>query len=168
MHPLAKLAKKSVETFVKEGKVIEPPQNLLPEMSGKAGVFVCLKKHGYLRGCIGTFLPTSESIAKETISNAIAAATRDPRFPPVEENELEELEYTVDVLSEAKRVNDISELDPKKYGIIVVSGNKRGLLLPDIEGVNTVEEQISIAKMKANILPHEDLEIYKFEVKRYK
>lgn len=168
MHPLAKLAKKTVETFVREGKIINPPENLPPEMSGKAGVFVCLKKHGHLRGCIGTIMPTHESIAKETISNAIAAATRDPRFPPVEENELQELEYTVDVLSEAERVNDKSELDPKKYGVIVVSGHKRGLLLPDIEGINTVEEQISIAKMKANILPHEDVEIYKFEVKRYK
>lgn len=168
MHPLAKLAKKTVETFIREGKIINPPENLPPEMSGKAGVFVCLKKHGHLRGCIGTIMPTHESIAKETISNAIAAATRDPRFPPVEENELEELEYTVDILSEAERVTDKSELDPKKYGVIVVSGHKRGLLLPDIEGINTVEEQINIAKMKANILPHEDVEIYKFEVKRYK
>ncbi len=168
MHPLVELAKKSVETYVREGKVINPPEVLPPDLSEKAGVFVCLKKHGHLRGCIGTFMPTSESVAKETISNAISAATRDPRFPPVEIDELQELEYTVDVLSAPEKVNDISELDPKKYGIIVVSGHRRGLLLPDIEGVDTIDEQIRIAKMKANILPDEDVEIYKFVVKRYK
>ncbi len=168
MHPLVELAKKSVETYVREGKVINPSKGLPPELSEKAGVFVCLKKHGYLRGCIGTFMPTSESVAKETISNAISAATRDPRFPPVEIDELDELEYTVDVLSTPEKVNDISELEPKKYGIIVVAGNRRGLLLPDLEGVNTVDEQIRIAKMKANILPNEEVELYKFEVKRYK
>jgi len=168
MHPIVELAKKTVEAYVREGKILQLPENLSPEMDGKAGVFVCLKKHGQLRGCIGTFLPVTECIGKETIINSIAAATKDPRFPSVDENELKEIEYSVDVLSCPEKVNDVSELDPKKYGVIVVSGNRRGLLLPDLEGVDTVEEQLRITRLKAGIFPHEEVEIYRFEVKRYK
>lgn len=168
MHPLVELAKKTVETYVREGKIIELPDNLTPEMSEKAGVFVCIKKGEQLRGCIGTFMPTKESIASELISNAIAASTNDPRFERVQENELADLNYTVDVLSSPEKVNSISELDPKRYGVIVISGFRKGLLLPDLEGVDTVEEQLKIAKMKAGIMPDENVEIYKFEVKRYK
>ena len=167
MHPIVELAKKSVETYVREGWIIKPPEPLLPEMAEKAGIFVSLKKHGQLRGCIGTFMPTCESIGAETIINAVSAATRDPRFNPVEEDELEELTYSVDVLSSPEKVTDVADLNPKKYGIIVASGNRRGLLLPDLEGVDTVEEQLMITKMKAGILPHEEIEIYRFEVKRY-
>ncbi len=104
----------------------------------------------------------------ETISNAISAATKDPRFPPVREDELDELSYSVDVLSSPEKIKHIGELDPRKYGIIVVSGFSRGLLLPDLEGVDTVEEQIRITKMKAGILPGEEVEIYRFEVRRYR
>jgi AmmeMemoRadiSam system protein A len=168
MHPLVKLAKESVETYIKENKIIDPPENLSPEMNEKAGVFVCIKKHGKLRGCIGTYNPCCENVAFETIRNAISAATRDPRFSRVSQNELKDLEYSVDILSPPQKVTNLTELNPKKYGIIIVSGNKRGLLLPDLEGVNTVEEQLNIAKMKASITPEEDFEIYKFEVKRYK
>ncbi len=167
MHPLAELAKKSVETYVRDGRIIEFPSALSPDMSQKAGVFICIKKDRQLRGCIGTFVPTKDSIMSETIMNAISAATNDPRFPPVQENELEALEYTVDVLSSPERVPDQSQLDPKRYGVIVSSGKRRGLLLPDLEGVNTVEEQLNIAKMKAGIPPGEETEIYRFEVKRY-
>lgn len=168
MHPLVALAKKSIETYIREGKIIPFSENLTPEMSEKAGVFVCLKKHGQLRGCIGTFMPTNECVGIETIMNAIAAATKDYRFNPVEDHELDDLDYSVDVLSCPEKVSDISELDPKKYGVLVVSENKRGLLLPDLEGVDTVDEQLRIAKLKAGILPNEPVEIYKFEVKRYK
>jgi AmmeMemoRadiSam system protein A len=168
MHPLVELAKKSVETYVMEGKIIKLPDPIPPEMAEKAGVFVCLKKHGQLRGCIGTFMPSCESIGTETITNAISASTKDPRFQAVREEELEDIVYSVDVLSCPEKVNDISELNPRKYGIIVVSGQRRGLLLPDLEGVDTVEEQLRITKMKADILPHEEVEIYRFEVKRYK
>jgi AmmeMemoRadiSam system protein A len=167
MHPLVELAKKSVEIYVREGKMIKPPDPLSPEMSEKAGVFVCLKKHGQLRGCIGTFMPACESVGAETIRNAISAATQDYRFSPLREDELGELVYSVDVLSCPEKVKDISELNPKKYGVIVVSGQRRGLLLPDLEGVNTVEEQLRITRMKAGILPHEEIEIYRFEVNRY-
>lgn len=168
MHPLVELAKKSVETYIKEKKVIDPPDNLSTELKEKAGVFVSIKKHGQLRGCIGTYSPCCDNVALETIRNAICAATKDPRFNIVSENELKDLEYSVDILSPPQKVKDLSELDPKRYGIILVSGNKKGLLLPDLEGVNTVEEQIRIVRMKASISPNEDVEIYKFEVKRYK
>jgi AmmeMemoRadiSam system protein A len=136
-------------------------------MSGKSGVFVSLKKRGELRGCIGTFLPSCSSIAAEVIANAIAAATRDPRFSSVREDELGELSYSVDVLSCPEKVENLTDLDPRKYGVIVVSGSRRGLLLPDLQGVDTVEEQLKITRMKAGIFPHEDIEIYRFEVIRY-
>jgi len=168
MHPLVSLAKKTVEEYVRNRKVISPPDDLTPEMKQRAGVFVSLKKRGELRGCIGTFLPTTENVATEIIQNAISAATRDPRFLPVSPDELDEIEYSVDVLSEPEKISDRKDLDPKRYGVIVKRGERRGLLLPDLEGVNTVDEQINIALMKAGILPDEDFELYRFEVKRYK
>lgn len=168
MHSFVSLAKEAIERYVLEGKIIEPPQEMTPEMKKKAGVFVSIKKKGQLRGCIGTYLPAMENIASEIIQNAISAATRDPRFLPVEPSELNELVYSVDVLSEPERISSLKELDPKRYGIIVMSGIRKGLLLPDLEGVDTVKEQIRIASMKAGISPDEDIEIYRFEVKRYK
>jgi hypothetical protein len=167
MESLVELAKKSIEAYVREGKTIELPDPLPPELSGKAGVFVCVKKQGDLRGCIGTFLPSCDSIGKEIIMNAISAATKDPRFNPVTADELESLTYSVDILSCPEQVKDLSELDPRKFGVIVVCGNRRGLLLPDLEGVDTVEEQLRITRMKAGIMPREEVEIYKFEVRRY-
>jgi hypothetical protein len=167
MHPLVDLARKSIEAYVREGKTIQLPEPLPTEMSGKAGVFVCVKKHGELRGCIGTYLPSCDSIGTEIIMNAISAATKDPRFRPVGSDELRDLAYSVDILSCPEKVPDISGLDPRKYGVIVVSGNRRGLLLPDLEGVDDAGEQLRIAKMKAGILPQEEVEIYRFEVRRY-
>lgn len=168
MHALVKLAKESVEQYVSNGKVISRPSGPVPEMKEKAGAFVSIKKKGALRGCIGTFLPTTENVADEIIHNAINAATQDPRFPPVEAPELSDLEYSVDILSEPEKVESKEDLDPKKYGIIVKSGERKGLLLPDLEGVNTVDEQIGIASMKAGIYSDEDIELYRFEVRRYK
>ena len=168
MHPLIKLAKKTIEEYVLNGKVIEPPENPVPEMVGKAGVFVSLKMKGQLRGCIGTFQPTTESVAAEIIQNAVSAATQDPRFMAVNSSELEGLDYSVDVLSEPEKVNSRNELDPKKFGVIVKCGERKGLLLPDLEGVNTVDEQISIASTKAGIYLEEDIELYRFKVTRYK
>jgi len=162
------LAKETVEAYVREGKTIQPPGELTPEMTEKAGVFVSIKKKGQLRGCIGTSLPSRENVAQEVIQNAISAATEDPRFLPVDSSELQELEYSVDVLSKPERVKGINELDPKRYGVIVKSGGRCGLLLPDLESVDTVEEQIRIARLKAGISIEEDIELYRFEVKRYK
>ena len=168
MHPLVKLAKDTVAAYARTGKVIETPSDLTPEMKGKAGVFVSIKKKGQLRGCIGTFQPSMENVAAEVIQNAISAATRDPRFPPVQSSELDSLQFSVDVLTPPEKVLSKKDLDPKKYGIIVQSGDLKGLLLPDLEGVNTVDEQISIASMKAGIYIGDDIELYRFEVKRYK
>jgi len=168
MHPLVQLAKDTIQTYVNEGRVISPPEELTPEMKQQAGVFVSLHKFGELRGCIGTFEPTQPNVAGEIISNAISSATRDPRFPPVAPEELDDLEYSVDVLTEPKRVKSKKELDPRRYGVIVESGFRKGLLLPDLEGVDTVDQQINICCQKAGIVPGEPVHLYKFEVQRYK
>lgn len=168
MHKFVELAKQSVEDFVRSGRTISPPEPLSPEMKAKAGVFVSIKKHGQLRGCIGTFMACQENIALEIIKNAVSAATQDPRFDPVKKDELDELTYSVDLLSPPERVKGPSELDPKIYGIIITSGHRKGLLLPDLEGVDTVEEQLRITRMKAGILPDEKIEIFRFKVQRYK
>jgi AmmeMemoRadiSam system protein A/AmmeMemoRadiSam system protein B len=168
LHPLVCLAKETVESYVKEGKMPQPPKELTPEMRERAGVFVSLKKHGELRGCIGTFEPTRANVAEEIIANAISSATRDPRFPPVNTAELPLLSYSVDVLTKPELVESQDELDPKRYGAIVESRGHRGLLLPDLEGVDTVEQQISICRQKGGIPPHEPVKLYRFEVKRYK
>lgn len=165
-HPLVRLARGVVESYIGQGK-IPRLEELTPEMKERAGVFVSIKKFGELRGCIGTFEPTRINVAEEVIANAISSATRDPRFPPVNTAELPYLSYSVDVLTKPELVKDLSQLDPKRYGVIVESGWRRGLLLPDLEGVNTVEEQISICRQKAGILPHEPIKLYRFEVRRY-
>ncbi len=167
MHPLARLAKETVETYVKEGKTPKPKE-LTPEMKERAGVFVSIHKFGELRGCIGTFEPTRQNVAEEIISNAISSATRDPRFPAIAPNELKDLTYSVDVLTKPEPIESQDQLDPKKYGVIVESGWRRGLLLPDLEGVDSVDEQIDICRQKAGIAPHEPIKLYRFEVKRYK
>ena len=168
MHPLVKLAKDTVELYIREGKITEVRENdLPPEFKQRAGVFICLKIKGNLRGCIGTFQPEEPTIAHETVRNAISAATCDPRFECVRAEELEEIEYTVDVLTPPEKVASKDELDPRKYGVIVKAGGRRGLLLPDLEGVDTVDHQVSIAMQKAGILPGPPVELFRFEVKRY-
>jgi AmmeMemoRadiSam system protein A len=166
-HPLVQLAVDSVENYIKNREVIEPPAELTDEMKEKAGVFVCLKKDGQLRGCIGTFQPVTQNVAQEVIRNAVSAATEDPRFDCVDCGELDGIEYSVDVLTTPEPVKSIKELDPKRYGVLVMKGHKRGLLLPDLDGVDTVGEQIAIAKHKAGIEPYEPVTIYRFEVRRY-
>jgi len=168
MHPLVKLAKDTIDKFTLDGKTMDIPCPLPDEMEEKAGTFVSIKKKGELRGCIGTFQPTTDNVAAEVIQNAISAATRDPRFPPVRSDELDRLDYSVDVLSAPEKVQSKKELDPRKYGIIVVSGNRKGLLLPDLDGVDTVDDQISIASAKAGIYIGDDIELYRFEVRRYR
>lgn len=168
MHPLVALVKKAVELYIREGKVVTDTGELSAEMLEQAGVFVCLKKKGQLRGCIGTIQPVTACAAQEAIRNAISSATEDPRFLPVVEHELDDLDYSVDVLCPPQKIKDLSELDVKRYGVIVMKGARKGLLLPDIEGVDTVEQQLRIAMLKAGIIPgEEDVEIHRFEVKRY-
>lgn len=165
--PLVELAKAAVENYVTDKKVVKP-EYITEEMKGRAGVFVSIKKHGNLRGCIGTFEPTKKRIAEEIISNAISSATVDYRFAPITASELNELTYSIDILTQPEPVASVSELDPKKYGVIVESGFKRGLLLPDLEGVNTIGEQIQICRAKAGIAPDEPVKLYRFEVRRFK
>ena len=168
MHPLVRLAKETIELYVRERKVLNMrDEDLTLEMKDRAGVFVSLKVRGGLRGCIGTFEPCERDIANEVIRNAISAATCDPRFSPVRPAELESLEYSVDVLTAPEQVNSLADLDPKRYGIIVKAGGRRGLLLPDLEGVDTVEEQVGIAMQKAGIPPGTPVTLFRFEVKRY-
>ena len=167
MHPLTKLAKDTVEGYVRDSKLPQPSE-LTPEMRGKAGVFVSIKKHGQLRGCIGTFEPDKSNVAQEIISNAVSSAIKDPRFLPVVAEELPDLTYSVDVLTTPEPVESEKELDPKRYGVIVEKGKRHGLLLPDLEGVDTVEQQIDICRQKAGIAPDEPVKLYRFEVKRYR
>lgn len=186
MNPLVSLAKSAVEAYIKESRVIKPlndlPKKFLNEQSG---TFVTIEKNNELRGCIGTYLPTRKNIAEEIIYNAIAAATEDYRFGPVQKEELSELSYTVYILSEPKLIKDVKELNPKKYGVIVKTAPigypnsadvifnghfvaKTGLLLPDLEGVDTIEKQIFIACQKAGIDPRtEKIIIYKFTTEKY-
>lgn len=166
LHPLVRLAKETVECYVRQ-KQKPVLQELTPEMTEQAGVFVCIKKSGQLRGCIGTFEPAEANVAEETIANAVSAAVRDPRFPPVDATELDQLNYSVDVLTRPEPVDDQDQLDRKRYGVIVECGGRRGLLLPDLEGVDTVEEQINICRQKAGILSHDPIKLHRFEVRRY-
>ncbi len=170
-HPLVVWARETIAADGREGRVIDPPEVLTPEMRERAGTFVSLHDtRGQLRGCIGTFLTTRATVALEVIHNAISAATRDPRFPPVMPSELDGLEVKVDVLSEPEAVPGPEALDPKRYGVIVQAKegwHRRGLLLPDLDGVDTVEEQIRICRLKAGIGRREPIELSRFEVRRY-
>ena len=162
-----RLAKDSLEKYVRTGKMLSRPEDLPDWMlKQRAGVFVSLHKHGDLRGCIGTIMPWSDCVADEIIALAVEAGTRDPRFQPVSASELADLEYHVDVLS-APEPAERDQLDAKRYGVIVTNGYRRGLLLPDLEGVDTPGQQIAIALQKAGIYPSESYELERFTVERH-
>ena len=164
-----KLARRSLETYVRTGKPLETLPDGLPEELTKrrAGAFVSLHIRENLRGCIGTTAPTTDCVAWEIVQNAISAGTRDPRFPPLRESELDKLEYSVDVLGAPEPIASAAELDVKRYGVIVSCGARRGLLLPDLDGVDSVEEQIDIARRKGNIAVREPYALERFEVVRH-
>jgi AmmeMemoRadiSam system protein A/AmmeMemoRadiSam system protein B len=174
--PYVRLARENIEEFVKTGRKIKLHDDKqaealgLPEemLTKKAGVFVSLKINGSLRGCIGTIMPVEANIAQEILRNSISAATEDPRFEPVREHELGSLTYSVDVLGAPEPIGNIDELDVIRYGVIVTSGYKRGLLLPNLDGVDTVEMQVAIAMQKAGIALSEPYTLERFEVIRYK
>jgi len=166
-HPLVSLARQTIAAYLKEKKIIKPPADLTSEMKEQAGVFVSLHRHGALRGCIGTFLPTTKNVAEEIIRNAIEASARDPRFPPMTAAELNDLEISVDVLDAPEKAASPKDLDAKEYGVIVKSGSRRGLLLPNLSGVNTPEEQIKICRQKAWINDDEPIELFRFKVRRF-
>jgi len=170
MNPYLKLAKTALETFIKEGKIITPPKNLPKNFfQEKSGAFVSIHKGKQLRGCIGTYLPTKDNLAEEIIFNAISAS-QDPRFLPIQEEELSDLSYEVYVLEEPKLVKNLNELNPKKFGILIksLSSFRSGLLLPGLKGINSPEQQIFFACQKAGIDPQkEKILIYKFSAKKY-
>lgn len=163
------LARETLESYILKNTIINVPNNLKDKSlyNNKAGVFVSIKKNGDLRGCIGTIESTKDCIAHEIIGNAINSGTRDPRFYPITENELNDLVYTVDVLMPAEKIQSTRELDVYKYGVIVKKGSKTGLLLPNLDGIDTPEEQVRIALKKAGISPDDDYEMERFEVIRH-
>ena len=163
-----RLAREAVETYVLKREVLDVPAGLPEEMLSKqAGTFVSIHEHGELRGCIGTIGPTRSSIAEEIIGNAISASTRDPRFPAIKPDELPWLEINVDVLGEAEDIDSEDELDVKRYGVIVSCGRRRGLLLPDLDGIDTPRQQVEIAMKKGGIHKFEKYKLQRFEVIRH-
>ena len=162
-----KLARASIRKYLSEGSYLKLPAEYDKLRAHKAGAFVSLKKQGNLRGCIGTIEPVRENLAEEIIRNAVAAAIDDPRFEPLEPEELDELTISVDVLEKPEPVVGIGELDPEIYGIIVTSGHKRGLLLPNLVGVNSSAEQVRIAMNKADITDKDKISLERFRVTRY-
>lgn len=166
--PYVRLARYTIEAYVETGELPELPQGLPEELyQSRAGAFVSLKEDGKLRGCIGTIQAVRGSLAEEIMNNAVSACSGDPRFSPVEAWEVERLTISVDVLGEREKISSLEELDVARYGVIVTRGNRRGLLLPNLEGVDTIEQQIDIAKQKAGIKAHESVELERFEVIRH-
>lgn len=164
--PIVTLARETIDTYVRTRRIPEPQPLEAPGLPERAGAFVSLHLGGELRGCIGTIAPTRRSLTEEIVDNAIKASTQDPRFPEVRRSELPELEIKVDVLHEPEPCTR-DDLDPSVYGVIVSSGHRRGLLLPDLEGVDDVDTQIAIATRKAGISPAEPVSLMRFKVDRY-
>ena len=165
-----RLARMSIEHFVRTHSFASLPSDLPQELIEKrAGAFVSIKKYGKLRGCIGTFLPAQKTLAEEIFYNAVSAAAHDGRFEPIEEHELNRLVYSVDVLSMPEPIESAAQLNPKIYGVIVKSltDNRRGLLLPDLAGIDAAEDQIAIAREKARIQPKEAIALARFTVERH-
>ena len=167
--PWVRLARLALETYVRTGRPLERlPEDLPPELTGQAaGTFVSLHMDGRLRGCIGTISPTQENTAWEIVRNAVSACSRDPRFSPVRTDELDRLEYSVDVLGQPEAVDSPAQLDPRLYGVIVSCDHRRGLLLPDLDGVDTAEQQLDIARQKGGIRTGEPYKIERFKVVRH-
>lgn len=166
-HPLVELAVRAIREYLDTRSVIHPPAALAEAFSQTAGVFVCLKKDGQLRGCVGTYQAVQPTLAEEVVHNAIASATRDPRFSPITLPDLTGIECSIDVLSSPVPVTR-QDLDPEIFGVLVVQGSKRGLLLPGLAGIQTVEQQIRMAKEKAGILTDDEMRLYRFIVERYR
>jgi AmmeMemoRadiSam system protein A len=168
-HPLVQLARATIEQYVRAGRKLTPQDAPSGIAEGRAGAFVTIHtaSTGELRGCIGTIEATEDTLAQEVINNAISAATRDPRFPPVDARELDDLRIDVSVLHPPEPIDSVDELDPKVYGVIVRHGWRRGLLLPDIEGIDDAETQVRYARMKAGIATREPVDLQRFRVEKY-
>ncbi len=169
-HPLVVLARQALEETLVHGRRFEAPPALTAQFATPTAVFVTLRSPtGELRGCIGSVTPITDSLAAEVIMESIAAATRDPRFDPVEPEEVPELQIEVSVLSEPEPVASLNDLDPSRYGVIVTSvgGGRRGLLLPNIEGIQTAAQQVRLARHKASIGEIEDVRLFRFRADKY-
>ena len=166
-----RLARETVRRLL-DGQQIPETGNDVTESvlwNGRRACFVSIKKkNGELRGCIGTLSPVWPSLDREIIENAVLASTRDPRFPPMVRRELDDAVFSVDILSEAESVDGVEQLDPRKYGVIVSRGSQRGVLLPDLDGVDTAEQQVSIAAQKAGLHTLDGVKLERFQVERYK
>lgn len=172
VHPYPRLARRALEIHLSGA---EPTDGLLAEVAdakelwvGRYGCFVSIKtKNDDLRGCIGTIAPVQDNLGREIMVNAVSAGTRDPRFRPISKPELAEVAFSVDVLSPLEAVRSLDDLDPSVYGVIVEKGGRRGLLLPDLEGVDTVIQQVSIAARKAGLGDLDGINLKRFTVARY-
>ncbi|MFQ5893088.1 MAG: AmmeMemoRadiSam system protein A [Nitrospinota bacterium] len=167
-HPIALLAWEAIRAYIERGEVIRPPTEVPPELARPGGIFVCIKKDGKLRGCIGTIEADLPTRAEEAIRNAIHAATMDPRFAPVEASELEALDVSVHLLKPPEPVTDLASLEPGRFGIIASSAGRRSVVLPDIEGVDTVEGQLVLARQKLGIGPDDPVALERFETERFR
>jgi AmmeMemoRadiSam system protein A len=166
-HALVGLARQAILHYLTTGEHLDLTNELSAEWQRPAGAFVSLTQRGALRGCIGTCLATQLSLVHEIIQNAVAAATADPRFPPITLDDLAEMDISVDVLTSPEKIDSDERLDPKRYGVIVRAGQRGGVLLPDIPQVTTAAQQLAITRRKAGIRPDEPVELYRFEVMRY-
>lgn len=164
---MVELARQAIRHYLEVGKILEIPDPLPPVFDRQAGVFVCLYQEKKLRGCVGTPVPLSPSLAKETVRNSVGAATKDPRFPPLSLEELEGLCISVDVLSPLKSAPSEAHWDVRRYGVLVDQELRRGILLPGVEGVATAQEQVEIACRKAGIDPKSSFRVQLFQVERF-
>lgn len=167
-HPYISLAQDSIHHFLNHREKLSCPDPLSQDLRSRSGAFVSIKKLQQLRGCIGTLEPCEPNLAMEIIENALKAALHDPRFSPVTTEELQELTYSIDVVRPLEKISTLEDLNPDIYGLVVKSNGKQGVLLPDLEGVNSTEEQIQICRAKGKIPEDEPIEMYRFKVERFR
>lgn len=167
-HPYISLAQESIHHYLNHHEKLSCPEPLTKDMESRSGAFVSIKKLKQLRGCIGTLEPCEPNLAMEIIENSLKAALHDPRFSPVTAEELQDLTYSIDVIRPLEKISSVEELDPHTYGLVVRSNGKQGVLLPDLEGVDSAEEQIQICRAKGKIPEDDPVEMYRFKVDRFR
>jgi AmmeMemoRadiSam system protein A len=168
VHPLVKLAIQSVKHFIETGKPLPCPDPLPDNLKQKAGIFVTIRNQDSLRGCIGTLTPKYKNLAEEVIKNAIRSANDDPRFDHVEKRELPSLTFSVDVLTQPEKINDLEEHNIKQFGLIVRGEEKQGVLLPDLDNIKSANQQLKVCLKKGGFTDNDTYELFRFEVKRFK
>ena len=167
MHPLVKLAIRSVEHFIETGKPLPCPTHLPDFLRQSAGTFVSINKQGSLRGCIGTMTPKYKNLAEEVIQNALRSASEDPRFDPIQKKELPSLTFSVDVLQPLEKIENIKDHNIKQFGLVVRGKGKQGVLLPDLDIIKSADQQLKVCLNKGGYKSHDTYEIFRFEVKRF-